>query len=68
MEFGDHDEVHYEPSLTNSTKSRTPNVLGLVPTGNIQGSYKFLGLTTGKKLKKQAWKSMPMPDAITKIV
>ena len=68
MELGDYAKVNDDPSPTNSMKSRARIVLGLEPQVNIQCSYKFLGMTTGKKLKKRAWKPMPMPDTIIKIV
>ena len=68
MELGDYAKVNDDPSPTNSMKSRARIVLGLEPQVNIQCSYKFLGMTTGKKPKKRAWKPMPMPDAIIKRV
>ena len=49
-------------------KSRTWKYLRLRPTGNIQGPYKFLNLTTVKKLKKKYWTPMPMPYNIIKRV
>ena len=66
MDFGYYSEVYYGPSPTNSMILRTRKCLGLGTTGNLQGSYKFFDLTTGKKLKKLAWTPIPMPDAIIK--
>ena len=68
MYFGEYVKVHDEPSPTNSLKPRTWKFLGIVPTGNLQGPYKFLGLNTGKNLKKKSWTAMPMPDSIIKRV
>ena len=68
MNFGEYDEVHDDPSPTNSMKSRTWKCLGLGPTSNLQDYYKFIDMTTGNKLMKQASTKIPIPYAITKIV
>jgi hypothetical protein len=36
--------------------------------GNLQGTYKFLNLTTGKKVKRRLFTAYPMPDSIVKKV
>jgi len=41
-------------------------VLG--PTGNLQGTYKFFSLTTGKKIKRRQLTRYPMPDSIIRKV
>jgi hypothetical protein len=48
------------------TRSTPAIVLG--PTGNQQGTYKFLSLTTGKKIKRQQMTKYPMPDSVVKQV
>ena len=68
MDFGEYTEVYDEPLPINSMKSCTRVFLGLRPTGNLQGFYKFLGLTTGRKLKKKYWTPITMPGAIIKII
>ena len=68
MDFGEYAEVHYETSPANILKLRTRKCLGILPTGNLQGTYKFLYLTTVKKLNKRAWTPIPIPDAIIKRV
>ena len=68
MDFGKYAEVHGKLSPINSMKSRTMKCLGIGPTGNLQVSYKFLDLNTGKKLKKRSWKPKPMSYAIIKRV
>ncbi len=40
----------------------------LGPTGNLQGTYKFLSLATGKKVKQQVFMPYPMPDSVIKKV
>jgi len=36
------------------------------PTGNLQGSYKFLSLATGKKVTRRKFTEMPVTDAVIK--
>ena len=48
------------------TYSTPAKVLG--PTGNLQGTYKFLSLATGKKIKRRAFTPYPMPDSVIKKV
>ena len=49
-----------------ATRSTPAIVLG--PTGNVQGTYKFLSLATGKKVKQPAFTPHPMPDSVIKKV
>ena len=64
LDFGKYDEVHNEPTPTNSMKSRTRLCVDLGPTGNLQGTYKFMDINTGMKLKKRSWACIPMPDSV----
>jgi hypothetical protein len=43
-------------------KARTTGAIKLTPTGNAQGGYNFLSLATGRKLSRQQWDALPMPD------
>jgi hypothetical protein len=63
-------EAHDDPTITNDSRPRTPTpAIALGPTGNAQGTYKFLSLTTGKKIKQQEWTEYPaVPDSIIKKV
>jgi hypothetical protein len=63
-QFGSYCEVHDEPVPTNSMMSRTTPAIVLGPTGNLQGTYKFFSLTTGKKLKRRQFLPYPMPDSV----
>jgi hypothetical protein len=38
------------------------------PTGNLQGSYKFLSLSTGKKVTRRKFTEMPITDSVIKKV
>ena len=48
--FGAYCEVHVDPDITNTMDPRAEWGICLGPTGNMQGSYKFLSLSTGKKV------------------
>ena len=50
--FGMYCEVHDDPAPTNTMVTRSTPVIVLGPTGNLQGTYKFLNLATGKKVKQ----------------
>jgi hypothetical protein len=50
--FGAYCETHDEPSVTNSMTSRSGAAINLGPTGNLQGTHKFLSLDSGKKVKR----------------
>jgi len=67
-QFGSYCEVHDEPVPTNSMTSRTTPAIVLGPTGNLQGTYKFFSLTTGKKLKRRQFTPYPMPDTVIALV
>jgi hypothetical protein len=43
--FGAYCEVHVNPDITNTMEPRTRWGICLRPTGNMQGSYKFLSLS-----------------------
>jgi hypothetical protein len=47
--FGAYCEVHTDPDITNTTEPRMRWGICFGPTGNLQGSYKFMLLSTGKK-------------------
>jgi hypothetical protein len=62
--FGTYCETHEEPNPKNGMKPRTTPSICLGPTGNIQGSYKFYCLKTGKKIVRRAWDELPMPKLV----
>ena len=66
--FGSYCEAHNEPAPTNNMASRSTPSIVLGPTGNLQGTYKFFSLITGKKIKRRHLTRYPMPDSvITKV-
>jgi len=66
--FGTYCEVHDDPAPTNTMVTRSTLAIVLCPTGNLQGTYKFLSLATGKKVKRRAFTPYPMSDSVIKKV
>ena len=48
----------------NSTKSRTEPAICLGPTGNLQGSYWFLNLHTGRRIKRRKFTPLAVPTRV----
>jgi hypothetical protein len=67
--FGGYAQVHVEPDPTNNAmESRTVGGISLGPTGNIQGSYHFLSLLTGRHNKARSFTPLAMPaDVVQKV-
>lgn len=62
--FGAYCEVHNDRDITNTMESRTEQAICLGPTGNLQGSYKFFSLTTGKKIIRRKFTEMPITGIV----
>jgi hypothetical protein len=62
--FGAYCEVHNINDPSNTEKPRTSAAIALNPTGNLQGSYHFLSLVTGKRINRRRWTQLPITDAI----
>jgi hypothetical protein len=58
--------MHTDPDITNTMEPRTKWEICMGPTGNLQGSYKFMSLTTGKKIARRKFTEMPMTEAVMK--
>jgi hypothetical protein len=59
--FGLYCEVHVDPDITNTLDPRTKWAICMGPTGNLQGSYKFLSLT-------RKFTEMPIMESVIKQV
>jgi hypothetical protein len=68
LPFGTYCEVHNDPTRTNTMATHSISAIVLGPMGNLQGTYKFLSLATGKKVKRLAFTPYPMPDSVIKKV
>jgi hypothetical protein len=64
IEFGAYAQVFEDNDPTNTVRTRTTGAIALTPTGNAQGGYYFLSLTTGRRLSRQQWDKLPMPDGV----
>ncbi len=56
--------MHTEPDITNTMEPRTKWGICMGPTVNLQGSYKFMSLTTGKKIALCKFTEMLMTEAV----
>ena len=61
-QFGEYVQTHEEHD--NSMLSRTIGALALRPTGNLQGSFYFLSLSTGRVLNRLSATPIPMPEHV----
>jgi len=55
-------QVHEEGN--NSLRQRTSGAITLRPTGNDQGGHYFLSLHSGKRINRNAWTELPMPNEV----
>jgi hypothetical protein len=62
LQFGEYAQVH--ESHDNTMSTRTTGAIALRPTGNIQGGYYFMSLSSGKRLNRYAWTALPMPGEV----
>jgi hypothetical protein len=66
--FGSYCETHEDPDIKSMLDPRTKWEICMGPTGNLQGSYKFLSLSTGKKVIRRKFMEMPITDSVIKKV
>jgi hypothetical protein len=66
--FGSYCEIHVDPEITNTLEPRTKWAICMGPMGNLQRSYKFLSLATGKKVTCRKFMEMPVTEAVIKQV
>jgi hypothetical protein len=67
-QFGSYCKAHDEPVPTNTMVTHSTPAIVLGPTGNIQDTYKFFSLETGKKIKRRKLMAYPIPDLVIKQV
>jgi hypothetical protein len=66
LELGTYAQVHEDHD--NSMTTRTTGAIALRPTGNAQGGYYFMSLTTGRRLNRNHWTELPMPQDVINCV
>jgi hypothetical protein len=62
LEFGSYVQTHEDHDNTMATS--TIGAIVLRPTGNAQGGYYFLNLTTGRRINRYKWTTLPMPREV----
>jgi hypothetical protein len=62
LEFGSYVQLFDDSSPTNTIRSRTHGAIALTPTGNSQGDYFFLSLSSGARVSRHRWIALPIPD------
>ncbi len=66
--LGAYCKMHTDPDINNTIEPRTNWGICMGPTGNLQGSYKFMSLTTGKKIARHEFTEMPMTEAVMNLI
>ena len=64
LPFSAYVQAHEEPVPTNTQEAWTMGAISLGPTGNIQGTFKFLNLQMGKKSNHHKWMGLSMPQEV----
>ena len=62
LEFGTYVQTHEEHD--NSMATRTMGAIALRPPGNTQGGHYFFSLNTGRRLNRNQWTELPMPNEV----
>jgi hypothetical protein len=62
LEFGSYAQTHEEHD--NAMVTRATGAIALRPTGNAQGGYYFLSLSSGRRLTLNRWIDLPMPQEV----
>lgn len=60
LSFGTYVQTHEKTDST--LKARTTGAIALRPSGNAQGGYYFLSLSTGRRIAWYRWTVLPMPN------
>jgi hypothetical protein len=64
LQLGRYCQVQEEDTPRNSQLPRTQRAICLGPSGNIQGGFKFMSLTSGKQISRRTWDIIPMPQLV----
>jgi len=66
LEFSTYVQTHEKHN--NSMDPRTSGAIALRPSGNEQGGHYFLSLHTGKRILRNNWTVLPMPNDVVDAV
>ena len=64
LHIGQYFQVNEEDTPCNSNQPRTKCAIFMGPSGNIQGGFMFMNLSTMKKITKRYWDIIPIPNTI----
>jgi hypothetical protein len=63
--FDGYSQVYVDSSQGNSVmRSRTVGAISFGPTGNIQGTFKFMSLLTGRLINPRSFTPLPMAEEV----
>ena len=68
IHFRAYSRVHDNRNVTNTLEERTQGEICLGPTGNLQGTYNFFLIRSGKKITRGQFTEVPTPMIIMKQV
>ena len=68
LPFGAYAQTHEDRNITNNMITRTEGGICLGPTGNLEGSYSFLSLRTGRMVTRGHFYEVPTPGVVTRRV
>eukprot|EP00975_Prorocentrum_lima_P030772 6458618-Prorocentrum_lima.AAC.1 len=66
--FGDYVQTHEDNEVINTMAARTMGAISLGPTGNVQGSYRFLNLSTWRLVTRRSWTALPIPREVVEMI
>jgi hypothetical protein len=64
LQIGQYCQVHEEDNPRNSQIARTKGAIYLGPSGNLQGGFKSMDLSSGKKIVRRSWAVILMPNLV----
>ena len=62
LQFGEYAQVH--EARDNTMQERTTGAIALQPTGNAQGAYLIMSLTSGRILNRHKFTPLPLPQDV----
>lgn len=68
IEFGTYCQIYENPNITNTQETRSRDAIALGPSGNRQGSYKFLTLDTWEVVLRGKRTELSMPKSIIDVI
>ena len=68
LHFGAYAQVREDRNVTNTLEERTQGAIYLGPTGNLQGTYNFFSLRSGKPITCRQFTEVPTPRIVMKRV